>query len=154
MEQIKIKINENTYCVEALAPRDALKYGPEVLNALGPSLGGLVSLGTEGASLADAFKSLFSGLEPDKVEVILDKAFKQCWTPQNQRLADAYTFDAWFMDHPEDMFELGVRAVWELARPFLPGQLATIASVFNQKAAAMSQSLSRQDGMEEPSLAA
>ena len=129
-----MNLNGKEYAVERLSITATLLFVPEVLEAIGPSIGGILDAFNDGVSKDEVFKNLFSGVQSAKLSAIMRKSLNQCITPENTYLKDANIFEKWFMEHPEDLFQLAGLATWELVHRFLPQALATKASGFLSKA--------------------
>lgn len=129
-----MKVNGREYAVERLSITATLLFVPEVLEAIGPSIGGILDAFNDGVSKDEVFRNLFSGVQSAKLSAIMRRSLSQCITPENTYLRDANIFEKWFMEHPEDLFPLAGFATWELVKGFLPQALVTKASTFLSKA--------------------
>ena len=155
---IKIKIEDRIYSAQRFNPIDGLTFGLKAAALITPAIGGLIAIfkdsvngealsATESteemkqAAIEKAWEKLANGDDLEKIGVDLAKilkdpdltplmrqAFCQCFTPGNESLADEAVFSRHFIKFPGDMFVLGARAVWALAKDFFPSPLATIAS--------------------------
>lgn len=122
-----MNINGREYTVEKFPITSSLAFVPEVLEAIGPALGGIVSAFEEGKTKDSVFKGLFGAVQSSKLTAIMKKALNQVITPENTYLKNAAVFEEWFARYPEDLFHLAGFSVWELSKDFLPRPLATLA---------------------------
>ena len=129
-----MKVNGREYAVERLSITATLLFVPEVLEAIGPSLGGIFDAFTDGTDKDEVFASMFSGVQSAKLTAVMKKSLNQCITPENTYLRDANIFEKHFMEYPEDLFIVAGFATWELVKRFLPQALATKASALISKA--------------------
>lgn len=106
-------VNDHVYKYRALNPMDALDYGSRVARIVAPALAG-------GADLS---KALSSGVE---VSALIKEALGYCYTPESEALDNEAVFNAWFTQHPDELFEAGIKAVYNLVTPFLPKALLTV----------------------------
>ena len=123
----KIKIDDRIYCVRKLSPMEAIDYGLKVATVISPALSGLVEITRESGDQSKALDGLSGALKGGEAGAILKEALRQCFTPENENLADEVTFNRWFQKYPGDMFVLASRAVWDLVKDFLPPMLITRA---------------------------
>lgn len=123
-------VNGREYAVDRLPIVKTLAFVPEVLEAIGPSLGGVLDAFKEGKASEDVMQGIFGGFQSAKVTAVMQKSLAQCVTPENTYLNNAMVFERWFAEYPEDLFQLAAVATWELVKDFLPRQLATLASSF------------------------
>ena len=65
---------------------------------------------------------------------LMQDAIARCWTPKNEKLSDLAAFNKWFQEHPGDLFQLGMKAAFEVARDFLPKPLVTKLESLEQTA--------------------
>lgn len=112
----KFTVNDHVYKYRALNPMDALDYGSRVAKIVAPALAG-------GADLS---KALSSGLDGKEVSALIKEALGYCYTPESEALDNEAVFNAWFTQHPDELFEAGIKAVYNLVTPFLPKALLTI----------------------------
>lgn len=125
---IRIKIEDRVYTIQPFNPLDGMEYGAKLLGLLAPALGGVIELTKEGGDPLKVGGELATVLKNPEVTPLLKQALGQCFTPENQSLADEAVFNAWFRKFPGDMFVLGGKAVWELVKDFLPKPLGITAS--------------------------
>lgn len=118
-------VEDRVYKYTKLAPIDALRFGTEVLKALGP---GLIQLATKyqlkdkttvGEAL-DIISPALETLEPDRLQPLLTTAFAHVYTSSNECLGDEASFNSWFQQYPSDLFRVGVTALYYLAKDFFP----------------------------------
>ena len=125
MEARKITLSSgNVYAVTPLNPHEGISWSNRVMAALGPVLSSLFSGGK-----AESGLNSFS-LDDKAATQLMHDAIAQCWTPKNEKLSDPAAFNAWFLEHPGDLYELGVRACVEVAREFFPGPLRIMLESF------------------------
>lgn len=142
MNQTKIHVGDNHYTIDALPPMDALTFGIKASKLLGSTAEGIIALIGDSGSPGAAVKSLLIDVDEKKAEELMKTALGQCWTPKNQPLRDEAVFSIWFMEHPQDLFELAGRAVYMLAKPYFPKALTTYVTSLEGKAAAAMSSVS------------
>lgn len=123
-----ISIGAHRYALEKLNPMDAITWGNRVLAVVGPTLGGLVDACSDKGNFAKSFQGIFASYNSTEASNLMLEALRQCYTPQNESLADDAVFNKWFKEHPGDLYHLGVMAVYELVKDFFPNQLVTIAN--------------------------
>jgi hypothetical protein len=127
-------VNGQTYTLDAISASEAMSFGFECAEALAPLIGGLGQLknvnlqsGQENNLLLIA-ASAASGFNAKKVEVIGRKAVNYVITSKNEYLKNADVFERHFtQENPKGLLVVPLVAAWELARPFLPDWLTTIA---------------------------
>lgn len=129
----RVKVGENNYTVELFNPMDGMAFGIDVSAALGPALSGVYEATREGGDASKVFEAFSTALRTGDFKGIFKRTFAQCYTPENARLSNEVEFNRWFRKYPGDMYELAVRATFELVKDFFPSQLATIASAFTAK---------------------
>lgn len=61
----------------------------------------------------------FAALGAPEAATLLRNALDRCRTPEDEPLRDKDVFRAWFEKHPADLYELALRAVYELVREYL-----------------------------------
>ena len=124
----RLLINDRTYTIQPLNPMEAIAYGTKIAAVIAPALSSL----TGGAGLKSGAEklllSLGAALKDNDVSSLLKTAYDQCYTPQNESMADEVVFNKHFLAFPEDAYELGVRAAYLLVKDFFPKQLSTTLS--------------------------
>ena len=111
---VEIEIEDRVYACQRFNSMDCVAYGTQWRPILYP----------EGGEMAD----VASTLKNPSLTAMLRQAIGQCFTPQNESLADEAVFNQWFTKYPGDMFILGLQATVALIHDFLPSVLA-MASV-------------------------
>lgn len=129
----RIKIDERVYAVQPFNPVDGMEFGTKLLGIISPALAGAFELVKDDGEMSRVGLELGKALKDPGLTPLLRQAYKQCFTPDNQSLADEAVFNQWFLKYPQDMFELGVRAAYALVKSFFPSRLATIASGLESK---------------------
>lgn len=129
----RIKIGDNIYTLQKMNPMDGMEYGTQVLSAISPAFGGLYEAVKDNGDYGKVFAEISKAIKGNDFSALLKTAYKQCFTPENESLADEVAFNRWFRKFPGDMYQLGVQAVYELVKDFFPNQLATIASAVQSK---------------------
>jgi len=147
-----IIIGDNRYAIDKLPPFQAIEWGNRILSVLGPTIGGVMEAISDDGNPAAAFQGAFGQYKSAEASQIMRDAMKRCYTPQNESLGNEAVFNSWFREHSGDLFHLGVMAVWELTRDFLPKQLITFATAFRTRmqSKAAQGSPSPMDGKQEP----
>ena len=130
---VRVKVGENVYPLQKMNPMEGMEYGMKVLAAVSPSFAGIYEAVKDGGEYEKVFFELSKTLQQSDFTPLLKTAYGQCFTPQNESLADEVIFNRWFRDNPGDMFHLGALAVWELAKDFFPSQLVTMLSGLSSK---------------------
>lgn len=130
---IRIKIEDRVYAVHRFNPMDGMEFGTKLLAIISPSFGGIIEITKEGGDPAKVGVELAKAMKDPDLTPMLKQALGQCFTPENESLADEATFNAYFSQHPGDMFQLGVQAAYALVKDFFPSQLATLASDLQTK---------------------
>lgn len=125
-EFTRIKIEDQVYICNRLNPLDALDFGMKVVSLVGPVLQGVIEATKEDGVAEKAILHIGKALKDKEVVPVLRQAIGQCFTSDNQALSDEVTFNKWFMQYPGHLFHLGALAVYHLARPFIPQQVATM----------------------------
>lgn len=131
---IKIKLDDRVYSVVKLNPIDGLEFGLKVMSVLSGSLGGLMEAAKENGDPAKLGAELGKSFASPELAPILRHALNQVFTPENKSLADEAEFNKWFLRFPEDLFILGVKAVWVLIKDFLPKQAVIMITELTAKA--------------------
>ena len=128
-------VNGQAYGVDAISASEAMAFGFECAEALAPLIGGLGQLkninlqdGQENNLLIIA-ASAVSGFNAKKIEAVGRKALNYIYTiPKNEYLKNADVFERHFtQENPKGLLVVPLVAAWEIARPFLPDWLTTIA---------------------------
>lgn len=142
MNLAKIQVGDNHYAIDPLPPMDALEFGPKAAKVLSPTMSGIMEItnNADNSSLGKSINVMFANIDPKETAALMREAVGQCWTPKNQSLKDETVFNIWFMEHPNDLYELGLRAIYILAKPYFPKALATMATSLEGRAATMAQS--------------
>lgn len=109
----------STYKFRALSPFDALDFGTRVAKLLAPAI-------SEGASIGEALGRISSTVSSKELSDLLKEALGYCYTPQSEALDNEAVFNAWFSEHPDELFEAGIKAVYNLVLPFLPKAMTTL----------------------------
>ena len=150
----KFTVNGNEYAVEAMRADTAYRFGIKIASLLAPALPALVSAAaTKGKDKAiEAIQGL--NLDPDKLTAASEEARQHLILPDNTLAKTPGAFDRWFNEHPEDMFQANLRAIWELVSDFLPAELRTAISAAASSAGRPSESQSPTEPKPRPSSAA
>ena len=151
-----IVVNGRRYTVDLLNPIDAISWGNRALGLFGPLLASVVTVADinkissvadlAGADMGEAwatFGPIISSalascgkLESASASQMMTEAIQQCYTPKNESLADVAVLNSHFREYPQDMFQLGVMALFRLVRDFFPKLPGTAAINFPEPAAA------------------
>ena len=123
----KFTVGEHVYKFEALAPIDGLRFGTQCAKVLGPALTAVLDVAsrwnTDKMTLGELVTTLspaLASVDEEKFEGLMKTAFTKVYTPQNENLGDEAAFNAWFREHPQEMFTVAVIAIYYLARDFFP----------------------------------
>lgn len=145
-----ITVGGNRYAIEKLAPLEAVTWGNRVFALIAPALGDLFD---DSVSRSAGFRAVFSAYDSEAVSRLMTDALRHCYTPGNEPLSNEAVFNTWFRAHPGDLYELGLLAVWELARDFLPSRFASMANLFQGQMQSMAGTVfpSQAGGKQEPS---
>ena len=145
-------VNGNQYQVRAMTADAAYRFGLKVGALVAPILPAIgAAAGQGGASvILAALQSLT--IDPDKLAAISEEARSQIILPDN-RQANSVTWNAWFDDHPDEMYQANLLAIWNLVSDFLPPSLRTAATSIASTAAKASPSTSPTAGSPTPSSA-
>ena len=119
-----IQIEDRAYSCRRFNSFDCVTWGDRLRGIL-PALRAAV----EDDDPAQFAAALVPSLKDGSLTTLLKQAIGQCFTPENQSLADEAVFNAWFSKYPGDMLALGARAIPILVSDYLPSLLATAASV-------------------------
>lgn len=114
----KVKIGEHVYTIQPFNPIEGLEFGTKLVGVLSPALGGAFELAKESGDMSRIGIELGNAFKDPLLMPMLRQAYNQCFTPDNQSLADEVAFNQWFLKYPQDMFELGVRAAYALVKSF------------------------------------
>lgn len=132
-EFTRIKIDDDIYTCNRMNPMEALEFGMGAMGVIAPGMSGVFEATKEGGDVGKVFCELSKVLKDKEALPLIRKAIGQCFTPQNESLADEVTFNRHFQEHPERLFHLGVMAIYHLIRPFIPAQLDTIVSTYQNR---------------------
>lgn len=125
----RLEINGRKYGVNSLNAMAALQFGTEAAALLAPAITVFVDIANTGKdpSPDQVAAVMKSASDPAKLQDLLKKALAQCFFAENnESFAYEDVFERHFAQYPGDLFELGGRAVVELARPFFPQLFATV----------------------------
>lgn len=131
-------VGSHAYKFEELAPTDALRFGVKVTKSLGPALAKLGEAATNAAGKTDpkelvaAFGPALGMVDDAVLEELLRTAMQRVYTPQNESLSNEAVFNAWFREHKEDLFPVGLYALYHLTKDFFPKALATAVNHFQK----------------------
>ena len=145
----KFTVNGNEYAVEAMRADTAYRFGIKIAALLAPALPAIVSAAATKA--IEAIQGL--NLDPDKLTAASEEARQHLILPDNTLAKTPGAFDRWFNEHPEDMFQANLRAIWELVSDFLPAELRTAISAAASNAGRPSESQSPTEPKPRPSSA-
>lgn len=109
----KVTVNSRTYTVEPFNPLEGMRAASVFIRH---------SAGLMGADMDEqAMQSNAIALlgEPDVLNLV-ERALRQCITPEKEYLRNEAVFERWFSEHPEDMIMLGQAALLALVTPFFP----------------------------------
>lgn len=140
MSLIRIKIEDRVYSVQKFNPMEGMEYGTKILALISPALGGVMEAVKESGDATKVGLEFARALKDPEMAPMLKQALGQCFTPENESLADEVTFNRHFSKVPGDLFQLGVQAAYALVKDFFPSQLVTIASAWQEKLNPVSQS--------------
>lgn len=132
---IRIKIEERVYSIQRFNPMEGMEFGTKLLSVISPAFGGIIESTKDGGDPAKVGVEIARALKDPELAPMLRRAIGQCWTPENESLADEAVFNMHFSKYPSDMFNLGVQATYSLVKDFFPSQLATVASGWQTKLA-------------------
>jgi hypothetical protein len=121
-------VNDSDYAVESLTPNVAHRFGLKVAAVAAPIMPLLIQAASSQSSPGAAFIRAVMGadLDADKIESLCEEARRYLILPDNTPAKQAGAFDAWFTDHPRDMYQVSLTAVWKLVEDFFPSfQLTT-----------------------------
>ena len=133
MELQRLKINDNIYTLDPMNPLEGMEFGEKVLGAISPTFAAMYEAFKEEGDQGAMFNHLALALRAGGLTPILKEALNQCFTPENESLRDEAVFNKWFRRHPGDMYQLGVKATWELVKPFISPQLGTMLAGFQTR---------------------
>lgn len=131
-------IGNHKYKYEELAPIDALRFGTQCVKTLGPAASSLLALAgrIQGAAKAsDVIESVapaLASIEEAKLEALLKVAYGHTYTPQNESLGNEAVFNGWFREHPHELFQVGLTALYMLAKDFFPKPPVTVKTGFRR----------------------
>lgn len=118
---------------EELAPADALAFGLRVARVIGPVVAEIAaaveaaSNAATGLQVAEALGKALVHVNPDDLESIIQQAYKRIYTSSNTCLGDAASMNAYFKDHKDIMFQVGIVGLYNLCKDFFPRLSATSA---------------------------
>lgn len=129
----KFSSGHYTYSYEILMPLDALAFGARVFKLAGGGIAALIAAKNQGTeldsgSLFQTFAEALRSIDEDKLSQLMTESIQRCYTPENQALSDALVFQRWFRDHPEELYPVGVLAIYNLVKDFFPLSLVTTPS--------------------------
>jgi hypothetical protein len=122
-------VNGNEYAVDMMNPTVAFKYGITVGIALAPVMGGVISA-IKGEATSEDLVEIFRGAslaDAKKVFEITDIAWQQVTLPDRNPAKNQMAIEAWFAEHPRDMFQVAALSVWKLVEDFFSPELITPA---------------------------
>jgi hypothetical protein len=108
-------------------PTAAFRFSAAVGIALAPVMGGVLSAVAGKAQLSEII-ALFQGastLDRAKVIEITDAAWQYVVLPDRSLAKNPMAIEAWFGEHPADMWPVAVLAVWKLVEDFFPQGMTT-----------------------------
>lgn len=131
----RFTVSGHVYTLDAISASEAMAFGFECAEALAPLIGGLGQLrninlqdSEQGNNLLMIAASAASGFNAKKIESVGRKALQYTITDKNEYLKNADVFERHFtQENPKGLLAVPLVAAWELARPFLPDWLTTIA---------------------------
>lgn len=132
-------IESTEYRYEFLAPIEAMTFGAKVSKLLGTVLIGVANgLDTNARTINTAdINAALATVDPEETAKLGLEALKHCYVQVNGSwvsLKDESYFNKFFMEHPEQLYQASIQAIWNLASPFLPKAIRTIADGFAQRA--------------------
>ena len=158
-----IAVSGKKYAIELLNPLEGISWGIKAASLFGPALGkavagidfdrlqgidlakmDLAEVGDKARGLLVAALSACGEVDDAKATNMLTAAIKRCYTPQGEGLSNEATFNAYFREHPGDLYPLGVMALFRLVRDFFPSPPVTAI-------AALAKKTGRKTGQESPS---
>jgi len=120
-----ITVGKTSYKVEPFTPKEAIPFGLKVAKILGPTLAGVVDKGTLEERLTNVINRV-GNIDESAVESLMNMAYSRVYTPENECLDNEASFNAWFKDHRDELFECGFKAIMALATDFLPAGLKSL----------------------------
>lgn len=115
----KFMVNDHEYKYRGLNPFDALDFGSRVAKLLAPAL-------ASGMNVGEALVNASKSVDSKEIASLLKEALGYCYTPEKEALDNEATFNKWFNEHPDELFEAGIKAVYSLVNPFLPRVINTV----------------------------
>lgn len=128
----QFNVGDTVYKYDTLAPIDGLRYGTQCAKVLGPALANILDVVTQWSAdkmtigdLATSVAPALATLDEDKVEGLMRTAFARVYTPRNECLGDEAAFNDWFSERQNEVFVVGVLAIYHLSKDFFPRLPAT-----------------------------
>jgi hypothetical protein len=135
----RFDVNGRQYAIRAMPADQAFRFGLKAGAVIATILPAAATIaGQQGAG---SFVAALSGAAIDdaKLAALCEEARPYLVLPDNSEASNAASFDAWFSQHPEDLFQASLLAAWKLVQDFLPPSLSTIAAGINFNSAAASK---------------
>lgn len=120
-----ITVNSKVYHIEDMNVVDTMTLHLEVMTTFGSSIGAIISgvINKDKLSdkkLTDNLGMLFSSIDVDKCQKIINRVLAQVITPTNEYLRDPAVMQTWFSANKEDLWIVVYKAMVELVGEFLP----------------------------------
>lgn len=112
------KVGTHEYRFELLPPLEVIAFGNRVIRTAGGAIAGLLLNRSE--LTAENITKVLSGIDAGDLSALMKEALARCYTPTNLSLADDANFNSWFSEHPEEMFQAGIQAVYNQVKDFFP----------------------------------
>lgn len=128
-----VKIGPHRYAVQKFHSMQAFDYGLKFIAAFGPKLPELFGAIKEGGDHFRIYSILADMLDCQRSSDLFKEAVGQCFTPENESLADLGIHNRWFNKHPQDMFELAVLALWALLKDFFSARTSTLLAEWQKE---------------------
>lgn len=114
------------YRYEVLPPVQALAYGARVTKVVGGALGAIADAMTNKKSLN--LSTVFASTDPLELADLVKESLVKCSVQDSGRwreFSDEAFLNAYFQEHSEDLYMVGLSALWYQAKPFFPRGLRT-----------------------------
>ena len=133
-------VGSNTYYLEPMSADEALNFGIDVMAMITPLAGNIGNVSSEqlqGKAQDDKWLAILGaaagGFNSARVKSVGFTAMSFVRSPNNILLSTPENRDQWFKDHPEDLYLVMLKAIWSLAKDFLPSGLHTFILGFATK---------------------
>ena len=132
----KKEINGREYALLPMPPMLALDFAPKVVKAVVGSLGSVDLTSLDNAKIMAVIGNLDSDAVTDLLRLVFKTTIK---IADGKSLSDTSVFNSHFTQHPADMMQVGMWAIWENSKDFLLENVENFQSLLAAGAGSQSQ---------------